>query len=77
MQVSFTMELVYLVIGLGVGLILGINLSVLYSRVFGLRTDAEKKLRQRIRNLEMRIRDKDRYITEAIRSARREEADSE
>ncbi|NLB72644.1 MAG: hypothetical protein GX795_01245 [Firmicutes bacterium] len=77
MQVSFTMELVYLVIGLIIGIILGINLSVLYSRIFGPRSAAEKKLRRQIQGLETRIRDKDRYIKEAIRSAKREGADSE
>ncbi|NLB72457.1 MAG: hypothetical protein GX795_00275 [Firmicutes bacterium] len=77
MQVKFTMELFYLLIGIIVGLILGINLSVLYSRIFGGRSGAEKKLRQQIRDLEMRIRNKDRYIKEAIRSAKSEGADSE
>lgn len=76
MQVSFTMELVYLLIGLLIGLVLGINLSVLYSRIFRRPSAAENKLRQRIRDLEARIRDKDHYIKEAIRSAKREGVDS-
>jgi hypothetical protein len=76
MQVKFTMELIYLLIGIMVGLILGINLSMLYSRVFGARTGAEKKLRLQVRDLEMRIRNKDRYIKEAIKAAKREGGDS-
>ena len=76
MQSTFRMDLAYLLVGIIVGIILGINLSMLYSRIFGVRSGSERKLRQQIRELEMRIRDKDRYIKEAIKSAKREGANS-
>ena len=49
---------------------------MLYSRVFGARTGAEK-VETADPGFGMRIRNKDRYIKETIKAAKREGADSD
>ena len=58
----------YLLFGTLVGIVLGINIALLYYRFFLSRGKIEQKLRAEIRELEKRLRQKDEYIARAIKS---------
>ena len=65
--------MLYLLFGTLVGVVLGINLAILYYRFLGSRGKVEPKLRAEIRELEKRLRQKDDYIARAIKSFKEEE----
>jgi len=65
--------MLYLLFGTLVGVVLGINLAILYYRFSGSRGKVEQKLRAEIRELEKRLRQKDDYIARAIKSFKEEE----
>lgn len=66
------MNMTYLLFGTLVGIVLGINIAVLYRRFFGNKARTETKLRAEIRELEKRLRQKDEYIAQAIKSIKEE-----
>jgi gas vesicle protein len=65
-------NMVYLLFGTLVGIVLGINIAVLYHRFIGNKARTETKLRAEIRELEKRLRQKDEYIAKAIKSVKDE-----
>lgn len=72
MGISFSTELLYLTIGIAVGTLLGINLTILFNRVFRRRGSREQALERHIKELEQRIRAKDTLIAKAIKASVRE-----
>jgi gas vesicle protein len=69
-------NMTYLLFGTLVGIVLGINIAVLYRRFIGNKARTETKLRAEIRDLEKRLRQKDDYIAKAIRSMKDEESET-
>lgn len=69
-------NMLYLLFGTLVGIVLGINIAVLYRRFIGNRARTETKLRTEIRELERRLRQKDEYIAKAIKSMKEERGES-
>ncbi|MGI6641433.1 MAG: hypothetical protein ACOX48_08155 [Limnochordia bacterium] len=67
-------NMLYLLFGTLVGIVLGINIAVLYHRFIGSKGKKEQKLRDEIRDLERRLKQKDDYIARAIKSIKEEEA---
>ncbi len=67
--------MLYLLFGTLVGIVLGINVSVLYRRFMGNKSKTENKLRAEIRDLEKRLRQKDEYIAKAIKSLKDERSE--
>jgi uncharacterized membrane-anchored protein YhcB (DUF1043 family) len=65
-------NMLYLLFGTLVGIVLGINIAVLYRRFLGNKGRTEAKLRAEIRDLEKRLRQKDEYIAKAIKSIKEE-----
>lgn len=68
-------NMLYLLFGTLVGIVLGINIAVLYRRFIGNRARTETKLRAEIRDLEKRLRQKDEYIAKAIKSMKEERSE--
>jgi cell division protein ZapA (FtsZ GTPase activity inhibitor) len=64
-SVSISLDLVSLVLGI----ILGINLLLLYERLFKRVSKREQMLSQRVRELERRLNEKDRLVQKAIKAA--------
>lgn len=73
MGVTFSTELIYLLIGIGVGTILGINIAVVFNRLFRKRSSREHALERQVKELEHRIRAKDRMIAKAVQASIKEE----
>ncbi len=69
-------HMLYLLFGTLVGIVLGINIAVLYRRFIGNKARTESKLRAEIRDLEKRLRQKDEYIAKAIKSMKDERSES-
>ena len=69
-------NMLYLLFGTLVGIVLGINIAVLYRRFIGNKARTETKLRAEIRELEKRLRQKDEYIAKAIKSIKEERGES-
>lgn len=69
-------HMLYLLFGTLVGIVLGINIAVLYRRFIGNKARTESKLRAEIRDLEKRLRQKDEYIAKAIKSIKDERSES-
>lgn len=68
--------MLYLLFGTLVGIVLGINIAVLYRRFIGNKARTESKLRAEVRDLEKRLRQKDEYIAKAIKSMKDERSES-
>jgi membrane protein implicated in regulation of membrane protease activity len=62
---DISLDLVSLILGV----VLGINLLLLYQRFFSPVSKRERTLNQRIRELERRLSDKDKLIRKAVKSA--------
>lgn len=69
-------HMLYLLFGTLVGIVLGINIAVLYRRFIGNKARTESKLRAEVRDLEKRLRQKDEYIAKAIKSMKDERSES-
>ena len=69
-------HMLYLLFGTLVGIVLGINIAVLYRRFIGNKARTESKLRAEIRDLEKRLRQKDEDIAKAIKSMKDERSES-
>jgi len=70
-------NLLYLLIGLIMGLLLGVNGLMLYNRFFNPKSHTEEKLRSRNRELEKKLKEKDHYISKAIKSIKEEKREKE
>jgi Tfp pilus assembly protein PilN len=54
------------------GVVLGVNLVLLYERFFRRTSTREQMLSQRVRQLERRVHEKDRLVQKAIKAAANE-----
>lgn len=68
MNIGFSNEVITLLLGLGLGIIVGIAISIVFSgfvaRIFGPRK--VRKLQNEIKGLKMRIRKKDQLIEKGV-----------
>lgn len=65
-------NMLYLLFGILMGIVLGLNIAFLYHRFVGSRGKVEQKLRTEIRDLQKRLKQKDEYIAKAIKSIQEE-----